>query len=418
MPEPHRSAASPEFEPITPRVLRARRCLLVLYLASAVGVAVQRSFYSTENNFLIFRAAFVHLTSGQDLYAAYPALHADFFKYSPTFALLFAPFALLPLVPGYILWAVACASAVFFGIARALPPRQALVALALAWLAVVGDLQRAQSNALCAGLMIMAWTSMERGREWRPAMAIAAATFVKIFPVVALATAIFRPRKMRFGLIFAAVLVAGIALPLLVTPPSLLANQYRSWFAIETHDAAPLARYGTGGADLYAGLMGQFRVWWGVQWPLWPTQLVGVLVLLAPLVFQRRRFGSRQFRLLFLSSILVFCVLFNHQAESPSYSIAIIGTSIWFAVSARAWWRTLFMAASIVIVNLMSTDLMPRAWYAAWYVPYLVKTIPLIPVWLAMQGELLGLIPNRDPSERAESDERHIVAPEALAQQR
>jgi hypothetical protein len=76
------------------------------------------------------------------------------------------------------------------------------------------------------------------------------------------------------------------------------------------------------------------------------------------------------------------------------------------------------MAATIVIVNLMSTDLMPRAWYAGWYVRYLVKTIPLIPLWLAMQGELLGLIPNRDPSERPESDERQVVAPEALAQQR
>src|ERR1035437_4446337 len=362
MPESSGRAAPFESGPVTPGVLRASRWLLWLYLATAVGVALQRSLLSTENNFLILRTAFAHLASGQDLYAAYPLLHADFFKYSPTFAPLFAPFALLPLVPGYILWAVACASAVFFGIARALPPRQALVALALAWIAVVGDLQRAQSNALCAGLMIMAWTSMGRGREWRPAMAIAAATFVKIFPVVALATAIFRPRKMRFGLIFVAVLVAGIALPLLVTPPSLLANQYRSWFAIETHDAAPLSRYGTGGADLYAGLMGQFRVWWGVQWPLWPTQLAGALVLLAPLVFQRRRFGSRQFRLLFLSSILVFCVLFNHQAESPSYSIAIIGTSIWFAVSERALWRTALMVATLVIVDLMSTDLMSRAW--------------------------------------------------------
>ena len=66
----------------------------------------------------------------------------------------------------------------------------------------------------------------------------------------------------------------------------------------------------------------------------------------------------------------------------------------------------------------MSTDLMPRAWYAAWYVPYLVKTVPLIPVWIAMQGELLGIIPNRDPSERAEADEGGVAAPQAFAQRR
>src|SRR5262249_42540455 len=160
--------------------------------------------------------------------------------------------------------------------------------------------------------------------------------------------------------------------------------------------------------------MGQFRVWFGVQWPHWPTQLVGVLILLAPLLLRRSQFGKRLFRLTFISSVLVFCVLFNHQAESPSYSIAIIGTSLWFAASERAWWRTALMVASLLIVNVASTDLMPRTWYHNWYVPYLVKTVPLIPVWLAMQAELFGLLPNRDSLERPEVDQREIAAPEEL----
>lgn len=394
---------------------------LLIYLASAVAVAIQRTLFSPENNFLILRTASRHLIAGQDLYAAYPAIHADFFKYSPTFALLWAPFALLPPVAGYLLWALACVSALYFGITRALPPAQATLALALSWLAVFGDLQRSQSNALCAGLMILAWVALERDWQWRAATAIAAATFVKLFPIAAVVLALFHRRRIRFATIFAAVIAIGVALPLLVTPWATLVAQYKSWYAIETHDAAALARYGTGGADLYAGLMGQFRVWWGVEWPHWPTQLAGLLVLLSPLVFQRRRFGSRHFRILFLSSILVFCVLFNHQAESPSYSIAMIGTAIWFAASERAHWRAFLMVASLLIVNVASTDLMPRSWYHAWYVPYLVKTVPLIPVWIAMQGELLGFIPNRDPSETAgpseiaKADQGQVAAGQRIA---
>ena len=341
---------------------RALWGMLAVYVVSAVGVGIQRTIASPENNFVIFRTAFEHLMAGQNLYDAYPAIHSDFFKYSPTFAFLFAPFALLPLVPGYILWALACLGAVYAGIVRLLPPQQALIALAIAWLAVVGDLQRAQSTALCAGLMILAWVWMERGAHWRAAIAVTLGALVKLFPVAVLAGGIFYPRKIRFGVIVAIALALGILLPLIAITPESLGLQYQWWHAIETRDAAPLARYGTGGADLYAGLMGQFRVWFGVSWPHWPTQLSGLLVLLAPVLVRWNRW-DRNFRLQFLTSILVFCVLFNHQAESPSYVIATIGAAVWFAASERATWRTVMIVAVFSIVNLASTDLMPRYLY-------------------------------------------------------
>lgn len=320
--------------------VRALRWMLALYLATAVAVALQRTLLSQENNFLIFRAAFAHLVAAQDLYAAYPEVHADLFKYSPTFALLFAPFALLPSVPGFALWALVCAFAVYAGVARALPARQAALALALAWLSLVGDLQRAQSNALCAGLMILAWVAFERRRQWAAASAIVAGALIKVFPLAALAGAVFHPRKTRFASIVVLVLVAGVALPLVVVSPDALAMQYRSWWAVESLDAGLSTRIGTGGADLYAGVMGLLQVWFGAPWPYWPTQLAGTLVLLAPLApfapGLRRGQPDPTFRLHFLASTLVFCVLFNHQAESPSYSIAMIGAAIWFASSERA----------------------------------------------------------------------------------
>ena len=158
--------------PAAPRASRAVFWWLLIYVASALAVGVQRTMFSHENNFLILRTASAHLIGGQDLYAAYPAIHADFFKYSPTFALLWAPFSFLPPVAGYMLWAVACVTALYAGLTRALPRQQAVVALGLSWLAVFGDLQRSQSNALCAGLMILAWASLERGAHWRASIAM------------------------------------------------------------------------------------------------------------------------------------------------------------------------------------------------------------------------------------------------------
>jgi hypothetical protein len=390
--------------------------LLVIYGVAALAVAYQRTVLSRENNFVIFRGAFDHLIAGQDLYAAWPALHEDFFKYSPTFAFLFAPFAMLPSTLGYMLWALVCAGAVCWGFVRLLAPRDAYLALLIALLPIVGDLQRSQSNALCAGLMLIAWSAYERRNQWGAATAIAAGTFVKLFPAAAFAGAIFHPRKVCMGLISAATGVIGVALPLIAISPASLAMQYRSWHAIETRDTAPLARYGAGGADLYAGLMGQFRVWWGVDWPHWPTQLIGVVILLLPLAVQWRRRDDPHFRQLFLASILVFCVLFNHQAESPSFVIAMVGMSLWYAISPRTGWRTALMVVAFAVVNLGSTDLMPRAWYRAYYVPYLLKTVPLIPLWLVMQAELLGLVANdRRASERGEVDPGDVATRQALA---
>jgi hypothetical protein len=404
-----RNAGAPR--PLDDRTLR---WLLGLYLVSALVVAVQRLQPPPEYNFLIFRAAFHHLAAGQNLYAAYPAEYADYFKYSPTFALLFAPFAVLPIMPAYMLWAACCAGVVFLAVTRLLPPRRAALALAIAWLAVVGDLQRAQTNALCAGLMILGWVAMERDRQWPAAVAIAAGTFVKLFPAAALAGAVFHRRKGRFAVIVLAAIAMGALLPLLGTSWHSLMEQYHWWGVKLREDSVPMARYGTSGAGLYAGIMGQFRVWWGVQWPFWPTQLAGLAILLAPLLRGRRAWSSK-FRIDFLASILVFCVLFNHQAESPSYSIAMIGAAIWFAASERGWWRITLIVACLVIVDLASTDLMPHALYDDYYVRYLLKTVPLIPLWIMMQAELWGWVGAAGRSEIPEADEAHAPLAKPVA---
>src|SRR5690242_19112241 len=76
----------------------------VLWLGAIVAAALQQGGTHQHNNFLIFRAASRHLIAGSDLYTWYPTEHADLYKYSPTFALLFAPFAFLPLLPAMLLW--------------------------------------------------------------------------------------------------------------------------------------------------------------------------------------------------------------------------------------------------------------------------------------------------------------------------
>lgn len=402
-------------EPSAIRVPKALYGVLALFLTGAVVVTAQRIGVPAENNFRIFRAAFHHLAAGQDLYAAYPGEHADLYKYSPTFALLFAPFAMLPVVPAYFIWQVVSIAAVVVGVRHQLTQRELTVALVIAWPSVVTDMQRAQTNTLCAGLMLIAWSCFEKREQLGATVSGAVGAFVKIFPLAAFAGLLLHPRKVRQLALIALVMATGAMSPLLVTSPASLLMQYQSWLRIETLDAVPVV-YGLHGGGLYAGLMGGLHVWFGIDWPHWPVQLGGVLIVLAPIVVRRDRWNDAHFRLQLIASILIFAVLFNHQSESPSYVIAMLGIAVWFASSEKAAWRTALIVFAMVLVNGGSSGILSRDLYQRFYLAYLLKTVPLIPIWIVIQLELHGLLPNRrDASELGEADARDVAGREAIA---
>jgi hypothetical protein len=402
------SPSSSLFRRIGARVARVplprwRRILLGLYLATAFADAAGKALASTgalshtigsglhpstaerlerarrpRGNFEIFRAASRHLWTGEDLYAKYPAELQDQFKYSPTFALLFAPLAWLPWPLALFLWSALNAMALFVAIERLLPQRQALLALAFLHLEVLRAMQNAQSNALVAALVIFAFVALERGRVWRAALAIALGACVKIFPLAALTFAIPRRRVWRTGIAAATTGAALLLLPLLVTPPATLVAQYESWRAIEAVDAH----------HRWFTVMELLHRLSGADWPNWPVQLAGTLLLLAPLALRRDRWDEHRFRLLYLCSVLLYVVLFNHQAERASYVIAFTGIAIWFAAEPRTAWRTALFAIAFVTIPLMSTLIpVPAAFKSPTGMLWRLA-VPTLVIWAVIQAEL------------------------------
>lgn len=388
--------------------ISVRGWLLALYIITIVVVAVGKAYghRGPDNNFLIFRWSFLNLSSGVDMYAAQPAHHTDLYKYSPSFAILFAPFALLPFSIALALWDALNALLLFVAIDKLLPGRQAALALALVYLEVLRSMQRSQSNALVTALVMLAYIAFERRRQARAAFAIAVGAAVKIFPLAALALAIFYPKRTRFALWMALAILVVLALPLLVVSPSGLAAQYQWWRAVEAVDALSV---GGGGGGLYGGVMQQLRSIFGVSWPNWPVQLAGTALLMLPLV-RWRNWARVDFRLRFLCALLVYMVIFNHQSESPSFVIAVTGIAIWFVTAPRSWWHTTVMALTILIVSISSTDITPKSWQQNFFVHYRLKTIPCTFAWLTMIWELLTF----RPSERGEGHELDVSAREPL----
>jgi hypothetical protein len=362
------------------------RVVAVAWLVAVIVTSIQ-AIAAHNNNFEVFRASSFNLMAGRDLYGANPS-HHDFFKYSPTFALLFAPFALLPFSLGLLAWNAANAGVLWMGVTRVLAPRVAFPALLIVTLDLVGSMQNVQSNALSAGLMMLAFGALHERKELRASVLVALGTIIKIFPIIAGVFVIFRPYRLpRFIGYSALVAAAVIAAPLLVESPSALMAQYRSWQAISTSDA------------LMRGfsVMELWHLASGTDWPNWPIQLAGAGLLLAPLA-RYSYWGMELFRLRFLASVLMFCVLFNHKAESPSFVVAMAGVAIWFAISDRRPMDWAVLALVFIGTVLSSSDAMPKAWQQGFFEPYRVKTVPVLLVWILTQSALWRMTADQSSS--------------------
>jgi hypothetical protein len=179
---------------VPPRL--ARHWLLVVYVGSVVLVGFQFGGRAIANNIKIFRWSFIHLVHAQDIYQAYPDLYYDVFKYSPTWAFLFAPFALPPPALGFFLWDLCAALLLYYAVQRLLPAREARLALALAFLEFLAAMQHASStNTVVAALVILAFVALEDQQQGVAALAIALGALMKIYPLARSASSCFIPGK-------------------------------------------------------------------------------------------------------------------------------------------------------------------------------------------------------------------------------
>ena len=360
---------------------RSGRIAIAVSLLIATAITAQQTLgHARSNNFAIFRASFWHLLRGQDLYAAYPAEHLDLFKYSPTCALLFAPFAVVPYGVGLLLWNVLNAIALSGAIAMLLPGRAALAALLIVLLEALGALQNTQSNALVAGLMILSLVAVERDRVAGGAAALIAGATIKLFPLSAGIFGLLTPMRWRHVAWCAVIGLAFLVLPLAATSPELLRVQYDSWLAVQKQDSTKIGM---------AWLGGIIEIALGRRVPHAPFQLFGVATIVTSAWLARRRWNDDAIiRRLLLASLLIFAVVFNHMAESPSFVIAFAGLGIWWATMPRERWRDVLVLMIVLLGSVGGSDLMPKHIRIAVHDHYQIKAVVTLIGWFALQYDL------------------------------
>jgi hypothetical protein len=99
-----------------------------------------------------------------------------------------------------------------------------------------------------------------------------------------------------------------------------------------------------------------------------------------------------------LASVLLWVVLFNHKAESPTFIIAMVGVVVWYMARPELSWRKWLLGFAFVFTGLVSSDVFPLEWRKAFFEPYAIKVLPVALVWLAALWEM-GISPLRNAAE-------------------
>lgn len=367
--------------------------VLLVYIAIAVlaslgeylkGVKVfDGREYTHYNNYLVFKQSFFNLVAGKDIYVLYPEIIWDYFKYSPTFALLMAPLAVLPDLAGLILWNLLNALVLFFAI-KYLPVKDDRAKVFILWfiaIELLTSIQNSQSNGLMAGLLVFSFVFFERRNVLLASLFIVLSFYIKLFGIAAAVLFLLYPDKLKFiAYSILWTIVLGI-LPLLVVSPDQLLFLYQSWANLLASDQA--VSYGL-------SVMGILQSWFHLAPPKVLVLGLGIILLLLPFL-KIRSYGSPQFRYLLLASLLIWVIIFNHKAESPTYIIAMTGAAIWYFTQPKRTVNLVILLLALVVTSLSPTDLFPRYLRDHFFSPYKLKALPVILVWLKIQYDIMML---------------------------
>lgn len=337
--------------------------------------------YNRYNNYTMFERSFRHLQEGQDLYVLYPDEYWDLYKYTPSFAAFFGMFAVFPDWLGLSLWNLFNALILLLAIWYLPFPNHKGKGIILLILMVelMTAMQNEQSNPLITGLLVLAFGLLERKKYLPATLFIVFSAFIKPFGIVGMAMFLLYPGKWRLALGSVLSFMLILSLPLLLVS----FGQYQFLLSryVETLQLDQSVQHGM-------SVMGLIHSWFDVEISRKVVLFTGVALFLVPL-FRWKMYKVYHFRYLLLTSILIWIVIFNYRAESPTFIIAVTGVAMWFVMANKNTLNIILFCLAIVLTILSPTDIFPAFLRNQYVVPYALKAFPCILIWFRIQYDML-----------------------------
>lgn len=341
------------------------------------------------NNFIIFRQSYFHLIHETNLYVEYISQYWDHYYYSPSFAVLVAPFSFLPTQLGVFAWGILDAGALYFAI-RQLPisaQKQNFI-LILSANEMMNAASNLQSNGIMAATIILSFVYILRQKEFNSTAMMILGFFIKLYSITGLAFFFFSKRKKTFIISLLLWLVVFFLIPLLATSPSFLVQSYKDWA-----EALALKSNFDMTKDMYHNMVDVTiqgmvkRVFNLPNLNKWLFIIPGLLVFGAQYL-QYKYFTNHIYRLYILCSVLLFIIVFNTGTESPTYIIGVPAICLWYVLQEKTKWNHILFIVSIFFSSFSYSDLFTPYLRNYVMVPYALKVVGCFMIWVVIAYQI------------------------------
>jgi hypothetical protein len=344
--------------------------------------------HSFVNNFVIFKSSFGHFAHHLPLYLEYPKEYFDLYLYGPVFAILMAPFAVLPLGISVVMWNILNAGLLFWALMEL--PLGISKKSGILWIvlnSLLTALLNTQFHAICISMIIWSYIFVQRGRDFWSASLIVLGILIKFYGIVGLAFFFFSKDRWRFAGYLVFWLVVWGLLPLMLGGMTYGWRCYGEWLAILQHKNELNVDISNFRTDVC--VMGMFRRITGDGtlsnlWFLVPSMLLNIWVY-----FQPKKWGDLVFQLRMLAFVSIYLMLASTGTESPTLVMAMPGLGIWFMLSEQKRWQWVLLVITLLISSFSPTDLFPKFLREGYIIRYGLMILPLLGVWLALAADLL-----------------------------
>lgn len=361
----------------------------ILYFIGTLVLFIQSQMTQRYNNFIIFRSSWDHMLHHMPLYQLYPDTYFDYFLYHPTFPILFAPLAVLPVAVGLFIWLMGSAGLFLYAL-RQLPvaANKRYIISWLLLLELLNAIQSSQTNPMMAALMLLTVINLDRGKPMLAALFTCLCFFIKGYGAITGLVFLFYNQQLtylKYCLLFG---IAGTVLPLAVLSPAELIQAYRDWFQLITSPVILEDGSVRGMIHAILHLPQQPRTW--------IDNAVNVLAFsgLATSLFFAWKNRPQHYHWILAGYLLLWVVLFNQSTESPTYIMAVTGAVAGLMMLPERPLSVILLGLLVFVTSLCPTDLVP-SFINKIAVNYQLKALPCLLVLMYFQYYLCTGKPQR-----------------------